>query len=90
MRSKFYRMMAFGCALAAFVVSGSIFENLGHHDSYYIIRNPLVIALLLLPFVPAAFLAILSKKRRQQAINLMKPYSQTISKAQWRELKEQE
>ncbi|MCB1720811.1 MAG: hypothetical protein KDI11_03555 [Alphaproteobacteria bacterium] len=87
-RAKFYWFMAIGCMLAAFVISGYIFENLGHGDPTYIVRNPLVVVLLLLPFLPAVFMAILSKSRRAQAIKILQPYYDKKSASDVRRLKE--
>ncbi|HOO80974.1 MAG TPA: hypothetical protein PK513_00535 [Alphaproteobacteria bacterium] len=89
-RAKFYRFMAIGCMLSAFVISGYIFEILGHGNPAYIVHNPLVVLLLLLPFLPAVFMAILSKSRRAQAIKILQPYYDKKNASDVRCLKESE
>ena len=89
LRAKFYRVMAIGCALGGILISAYIFEILGRGNPEYIIRNPVIVGLLLLPFVPAAFMAILSKSRRAQAVKLLEPYYKAMSAAEVRRMKEE-
>ena len=77
-RAKFYKIMAIAFAFGAFVVMVYIHRTLAKGQPMEIIENPVLIAVLLLPFLPSWFLAILSKKRRAQAFQIMEPHMETV------------
>ena len=72
-RAKLYKVMAYLLAISAFLIAVFIYKTLGHGKPIHVVQNPVLIAVLLLPFVPAFFLAMLSKKKRARATKILKP-----------------
>lgn len=72
-RARLYRVMAYLLAFSAFLIAVFIYNTLGHGKPIHVVQNPVLIAVLLLPFVPAFFLAMLSKKKRAKATKILKP-----------------
>lgn len=88
-RSKLYKGLALAFAIGAFVVMVYFHRTFAYGDPMKIVKNPILIAILLLPFLPSWFLAILSKKRRAEAYKVMEPHMQTIQ-AMRKKAKEQD
>ena len=87
--SKFYIVMAAAFAVGAFIIAIYIYNSLAGGYSINILRNPALLVMLFFPFVPSFFLAMLSKKRRAEAIEMLEPYYPTITAEDLRVLKDE-
>lgn len=88
-RAKVYRAVAFVFAAAGFIVAVLLYQKLAHGRPENIMQNPVLIVILLLPFVPAAFLAMLSGSKRAKATKILKPLQSEYGKPEQEELGEQ-
>lgn len=80
-RSKLYRIVAYVMGLAGFVISATLYQKMGHGDPLYVMQNPLLILVFLLPFVPTVFLAMLSSRKRAKATGILRPlYPEAVRK----------
>ncbi len=89
-RSKLYRIAASLCGLAAFLISVLFYQVFAEGEPIQVVKNPILIAVLFFPFVPACFLAILSKRKRTQAIKLLKPHYKTMKASEVQRLKQKQ
>lgn len=87
--SKFYIIMAGGFAFGAFLIAIYIYNTLGKGYSINVIKSPILMVMLFLPFVPSCFLAMLWKKRRAEAIEILEPFYPTITAEDLRLLKDE-
>ena len=74
LRAKLYKIVSFACMLAALVIAVVFYQTLAKGDPLTLIRNPVLVGILFLPFVPAFVLAVLSRKNRAAALRILEPY----------------
>ena len=89
-RSKLYKIVSLVCMIIALLVVVILYEALAKGDPVTVIKNPVLLGILLLPFFPAFFLAILSKKKRREAIKILEPYLTTKSDSEAQRLEEEQ
>ncbi len=89
-RSKLYKIASLVCMIIALFVVVFLYEALAKGDPVTVIKNPVLLGILFLPFFPPFFLAILSKKKRREAIKMLEPYCETMSASEIQHLKEEE
>lgn len=73
-RSGLYKGVAGAFVVAAIFIVFFLYQIVSDGKPMNIIERPFVIVLLLLPFVPAYFLAMLSKKSRRDAMKALEPH----------------
>ena len=72
-RSKLYMIIAVSLAVGSFVISLSLYIMLGHGSPIFILQQPSLIPLLIVPFFPALFMAVLSRKKYSEAVKILDP-----------------
>ena len=71
--AKLYKIVAVGLCIGAIIVLGLIYDDVLEGNPFKLFEKPFLLCSLLFPFVPAYFLAILSKKRRAEALEVLEP-----------------
>lgn len=87
-RSKFYKIMAIALAFASLFVIFHINQKLSNGNPYHVLENPLRIFVLLFPLVPSLILAMLSKKNKAEAVEVLEPHCETMSASELQALKD--
>ena len=50
-----------------------VYQSIGKGDPLHLIKNPIIVLAILLPFVPGFFMALLAKRNRAKASKILKP-----------------
>ena len=89
LRSKLYNIMSIACALGGFILAVLLYQNAANGSPSELIQKPFILLIILLPFVPASFLAIKSRKQYAIASAILEPFYASLKPEEVHRVKEQ-